>query len=67
MKHLDLLNEFNTSLAQLAVEIETSSAMQLYDINKVSENLVLGLMRELFGWNQLRNLNTGREDQFPRD
>ncbi|MBK7649425.1 MAG: SMEK domain-containing protein [Betaproteobacteria bacterium] len=65
MKHLDLLNEFNTSLAQLAVEIETSSAMQLYDINKVSENLVLGLIRELFGWNQLRNLNTDEKTNFP--
>lgn len=65
MKHLDLLNEFNSSISQLATQIEASSAMQLYDINKVSENLVLGLMRELFGWRQIRNLNADEKANFP--
>lgn len=65
MKHLDLLNEFRELMAQLSTQVEASSAMQHYDINKVSENLVLGVLRELYGWRGLRNLNGEERANFP--
>lgn len=65
MKHLDLLNEFRAAMSQLASQVEAASAMQLYDIHKVSENLVLGVLRELYGWKQLRNLNASERTNFP--
>lgn len=52
-------------MSQLATEVEASSAMGLYDINKVSEGLILGVMRELYGWRKLRNLNVDEKTNFP--
>ena len=64
MKHLDLLNEFRTAMSQLAMQVEAASAMQMYDINKVSENLVLDVLRELYEWRQLRNSNLAEHLEF---
>lgn len=52
-------------MSQLATQIEGASAMQMYDIHKVSENLVLGVLRELYGWRHLRNLNSTERANFP--
>lgn len=57
MKILDLQNEFRELIAQLRHEIETASAMGQFDAHEVSENLMCGLLRELCGWSDLRNLN----------
>ena len=65
MKHLDLLNEFRELMTQLSTQVEASSAMQHYDINKASENLVLGVLRELYGWRGLHNLNSEERANFP--
>ena len=65
MKHLDLLNEFRFAMASLATQIEAASAMHTYDIHKVSENLVLGVLREIYGWRHLRNLNSTERADFP--
>jgi hypothetical protein len=65
LKHLDLLNEFRDAMSQLATQVEAASAMQLYDIHKVSENLILGVLRELYGWRHLRNLNATERANFP--
>lgn len=65
MKHISLLNEFREELTSLSREIETSSSMGHFDINKVCEDLVCGLFRELFGLAQLRNLNNEEKQNFP--
>jgi len=65
VKHLDLLNEFRETMAALSAEVEASSAMQLYDIHKVSENLILGVFRELLSLRGLRNLNAAEKVNFP--
>lgn len=52
-------------MSLLATQVETASAMQHYDIHKVSENLMLGVMRELYGWRNLRNLNASERTNFP--
>lgn len=39
--------------------------MQMYDINKVCENLMLGVLREIYGWRDLRNLNADEKANFP--
>lgn len=57
MKILDLQNEFRELIAQLRHEIEAASAMGQFDAHKISENLMCGLLRELCGWTDLRNLN----------
>ena len=65
MKHIELLSEFNTAISNLSVQVEASTAGGLFDINKVSENLVLGLLRELYGWKGLQNLNSAEKMNFP--
>lgn len=64
MKHLDLLNEFRDLMAQLEKQVEASSAMGSFDIHKASEGLVLGVLRELYGWKELRNLNATEKANF---
>lgn len=65
MKQLDLINEFLTAMSQLATRAEGASSAQMYDAHKVSENLVLGVFRELYGWRNLRNLNSAESANFP--
>lgn len=64
MKHLDLLNEFRTQIAQLRSQVEAGSAMGLYDTHKVAEGVICGLLRELCDWHDLRNLNSDQAN-FP--
>ncbi|WP_145986681.1 SMEK domain-containing protein [Methylocaldum marinum] len=64
MKHLDLINEFQTLLTQLRHEVESASAMQLYDTHKIAEQVICGVMRELYGFAGLRNLNA-EQGNFP--
>ena len=64
MKHLDLLNEFRELIAQLRFQVEAASAMETYDTHKVAENVICGLMRELCGWPDIRNLNP-EQANFP--
>ncbi|MCA8415068.1 SMEK domain-containing protein [Burkholderia multivorans] len=65
MKHLDLLNEFRQLMALLEKQVEASSAMGSFDIHKAAEGLVLGVLRELYGWKGLRNLNATEKVNFP--
>lgn len=65
MKQLDQINEFLTAMSQLATRAEGASAAQMYDAHKVSENLMLGVFRELYGWRNLRNLNSAERANFP--
>lgn len=65
MKHISLINEFREELASLSREIEISTSMGHFDVNKVCEDLVCGLFRELFGLDKLRNLNNEEKQNFP--
>jgi hypothetical protein len=65
LKHIDLINQFREEIALLVREVETSVAMGHFDINKICENVVLGLFRELFGFAELRNLNEEEKQNFP--
>lgn len=64
MKHLDLINEFRELLGQLRKEVESASAMQLYDTHKIAEQVICGVMRELYSLSHLRNLNS-EQSNFP--
>lgn len=65
MKHIDLINQFREEIARLVTEVETSVAMGHFDLNKICEDVVCGLLRELLGYSQLRNLNEDEKANFP--
>lgn len=65
MKHVRLINQFSEELAALSWEVETSVAMGLLDINKICEDIFCGLFRELYGFENIRNLNREEKKNFP--
>lgn len=65
MKHIELINQFREEIAKLAHEVQSSVAMGHFDINKICEDVVCGLFRELYGFDRLRNLNEDEKQNFP--
>lgn len=65
MKQLEIITQLSRELSELVTEIEAHSAMQLYDINTVAENVVLRLFQELWDLPNLRNLNAQEKKNFP--
>lgn len=65
MKHSELLNQFREELSSLSREVEASVAMGHYDINKICEDVFCGVFRDLFGFENLRNLNEDEKQNFP--
>ena len=65
MRQQELLNELRDLLGQFAYQVEAGSAMQLYDVNKIAEDLILGLMKQLCDFSNLRNLNVEEKKNFP--
>lgn len=65
MKHSELINQFREEIAKLSHEVESSVAMGHFDINKICEDVVCGLFRELYGFQNLRNLNGDEKLNYP--
>lgn len=64
MKHLDVVNAFREELSRVSREVEISAKMGHFDINKVCEDLFCGVLKEIYSYSDLRNLN-GEENNFP--
>ena len=65
MKHIELINKFREQLSRLVVEVEGAVAMGHFDLNKICEDVVCGLFRELYGFEALRNLNSEEKANYP--
>lgn len=57
MKQLDLINKINTLLSVFEAQIKNASAIYLYDINIISEDVLIPLFKVIFRLNNLRNIN----------
>ena len=65
MKHVELLNQFREELARLSREVEASVAMGHFDVNKVCEDVFCNIFKELYGFENLRNLNEDGGQNYP--
>ena len=65
MKHAELLNQFREELSRLRYEVEASAAMGHFDVNKISEDVVCGVFKALYGFVNLRNLNEDGGQNYP--
>lgn len=65
MKQQDLINRLRDELTHIVAQTEGNSAMGLTDHNKIAENLVCGLIREILGFHGLRNLNATEHANYP--
>jgi hypothetical protein len=65
LKQQDLINRLRDELTHVVAQTDGNSAMGLTDHNKISENLICGLMREILGFRGLRNLNATEHANYP--
>ena len=65
MKQQDLINRLRDELAHIVAQTDGNSAMGLTDHNKIAENLICGLMREILGLVGLKNLNATQRANYP--
>jgi len=65
LKQQDLINRLRDELTHIVAQTEGNSAMGLTDHNKIAENLLCGLMREILGLRGLRNLNATERANHP--
>ena len=65
MKHIRIIDQFREDLASLSREVETSVAMGHLDINKICEDVFCRLFKELYGFENIRNLNEEDKHNFP--
>ena len=65
MRHQIVLTRFREALAQLTVETDSAVRMAQLDIAHISENLFCELLRTLYDWHCLRNLNADERPNFP--
>lgn len=65
MKQQDLINRIRDELAHIVAQTDANAAMGLTDHNKIAEDLICGLMREILGLRELRNLNSTERDSYP--
>jgi SMEK domain len=59
------MNRLRDELTHVVAQTEGNSAMGLTDHNKIAENLICGLMREILGFRGLRNLNATERANYP--
>jgi hypothetical protein len=65
LKQQDLINRLRDELTHVVAQTEGNSAMGLTDHNKIAENLICGLIREILGLRGLRNLNATEQANYP--
>jgi hypothetical protein len=52
-------------MSLFVTEVKTATAMQQTDINKISENVLIPLLAEVYGYKNLKNLNFTEGSNFP--
>ena len=62
---MNLSNRFREEITKLVMEIKASVETGHFDINKICEDVVCGLFRKLYGFENIRNLNSGERRNFP--
>ena len=62
---MDSFNRFREEITKLAMEVKSSVKAGHFDINRVCEDVVCGLFRELHNFENIRNLNSKEKQNFP--
>jgi hypothetical protein len=65
LKQQELIDRLRDELTHVVAQTEGNAAMGLTDHNKIAENLICGLMREILGFRGLRNLNASEHANYP--
>jgi hypothetical protein len=57
MKQLELIHRINELFSRFVTQIKGASSLNLYDINIISEYILIPLFKEIFDYSELRNVN----------
>lgn len=55
----------STLLSQFYAQVQTAGALGLTDINQVAEDVLIPIFKEVYGWQDLENLNVSERPNFP--
>ena len=65
MRPLESRNRINELMSIFVTQIKGATAMDQTDINKISETVLIPLFAEVYGYRNLRNLNTTEGPNYP--
>jgi hypothetical protein len=65
LKQQELINRLRDELTHVVAQTEGNAVMGLTDHNKIAENLICGLTREILGFRGIRNLNASEHANYP--
>src|SRR5687767_9889069 len=65
MKLLRTQQRINELFARFVAEVKGATAIRRTDINHVSETLLIPILAEVYGYKNLRNLNSVEHEDFP--
>ena len=58
-------NRIRELMSKFVTEIRSAKAMNRTDINTISENVLIPLFSEIYGYSNLKNLNASENINFP--
>ena len=65
MHALEIDNEIAIQFTYFVTAVKSFKAMDRTDINRVAQNILVPIFREIYGYSQLRNLDVGTSGNFP--
>lgn len=65
MNRKRIIDEIATYFARFVAEIQVYASLDLTDINKISEDVLVPILATVYGYHELKNLNTSDWYNFP--
>lgn len=65
MNLLQSRQNINVFMSKFVVQIKGTAAMGMTDLNHASETVLVSLLREVYGYNELKNLNSEEGANYP--
>lgn len=62
MEQLKLINRINELFSIFVAQIKGATSLHLYDINSVSEDVLVPVFKEIYGYENLRNVNIDKSN-----
>lgn len=65
MKRVRTEDKIRELMARFVAEISAATAMRRFDPNRIAENMLVPLLKVVFGYQNLRNLNKEEREDYP--
>lgn len=65
MNQQNLINKIIQLFTYFVTEVKLANSLPMYDINSISENILIPIFKEVFGYSNLKNLNFSERINHP--